>query len=133
MFTIVKTETLRKQSETIDKLVQDCDLLETENNRIMGVVEELKQELSRLEKEQNRVFGDENSVVLNVDDDLTSVTPIVRVKQEMHDKMLQLGMINDAVPHDAIPFAMQVALLNVAYEALDQIISSFDDGSSEDE
>lgn len=132
MFTIVKTETLRKQTETIDKLIQDCDSLESENNRILSEVEELKQKLQMLEEEQQRVFADENSVVLNVDDDLTSVTPIVRVKQEMHDKMLQLGMLNDAVPSDSIPFAMQLALLNVAYEALDQIIASFDDATSEE-
>lgn len=92
-------------------------------------VAEMKQMITALEEKISReesVYGDANIVKLTISDDLQSVLPHVTVKSEVYEKMVQLGVISDALTVDAKPTAMQIALMSMANEALSTILEQFE-------
>lgn len=137
MFVLKSThdEALREVSEAEKKVRQLSNELHRYEEMYTDSLEEFaKAEASyqdtiytlreQLQKHEE-TFSDQNSVTLQVNDDLTSVTPYVRVKEEVFEKMVELHYLNDAVNPETKAMAMQLALLTIANESLDQIIESF--------
>ena len=139
MFRIVTKKTIDNLRHELNEICTEQQRIEEENTRYRQQVVDLYNKVSHLEatreelEKQLGVFSDENSVHLTISDDLETVTPLIKVKEEMKEKMLQMGYLDDATSPDSTPFAMQLVLMNVAYEALDQIISAFAESVKDDD
>lgn len=84
-------------------------------------IESLTAENERLQKLSVEA-DDTNSVTLRIGDDLTSITPVVKWKSEIKEKLIEVGLLSDANSSNT---AIQVALMLIGQEALEQIIESF--------
>lgn len=84
-------------------------------------IESLTVENERLQKLSVEA-DDTNSVTLRIGDDLTSITPVVKWKSEIKEKLIEVGLLSDANSSNT---AIQVALMLIGQEALEQIIESF--------
>lgn len=139
MFKFVKKKTIDGLRRDLDHISALQKHLESENTQYQHEIKDLIDKLKEVEKanreleRQLDVFSDESSVYLKISDDLQTVVPVVKVKEELKDKMLQLGYLNDATTQETLPFAMQLVLMNIAYEALDQIIAAFAENVKEDD
>lgn len=104
-----------------------------ENDSLREKVETLEKEIE--EKATAEVEDDTNSVTIQVSDDLEKITPIVRYNPDVVDVMVELGFLSEGVlalsNERAVAYAIQVALINIAYDGLHQIIDSFEENSSD--
>lgn len=90
--------------------------------------EELKEQVRKLEEQieesaRAQLIADSNIVELQIANDLTSVVPVVRFRQDVFEKMVELGYLSDK--DSGNDMAIQVALMTISHEALQQIIDSF--------
>jgi len=97
--------------------------LSEENENLKKERDSLKEQVEQLQK--TFASSNENSVTLQISDDLTKVSPIVRFKPSTFDKFAELGYLKDE--QEGNTFAAQLALLTVVQEALTQILDSFTD------
>lgn len=93
-----------------------------------GVIDGLEAELETLKS----TYADHNTITLTVRDDLTQVTPSVKVKPEVFDKMVELGYMDDHVTSETKSHLMQTAMLVIGAEALEQIVESMSQPINED-
>jgi len=115
---------VRRSAHTENELesrIRESILLEQKNKELE---EQLEQANAKLE-EVNSAFAEENSVTLIIDDTLTHVTPYVKVREDVFDKMVELHYLNDAVNPETKGMSMQLALLTIASDGLDQILDAF--------
>lgn len=93
------------------------------NKRILEVTNLLNERLMKTEELEQQLhnfnLSDKNEVTMRIDDDLISITPIVRWKEGTTESLIQLGAITDA---NASEMTTQIALMTIAYEALETII-----------
>ena len=108
--------------EEYQKLNHDLDL----------TIAELKNQIETFNKsdESHQLIANVNSVELVIADDLTKVTPIVKFRRDVFEKMVELGYLSDK--DEGSDIAIQLALMTIAHEALDQIIESFSQPVEED-
>lgn len=92
------------------------------------VIEELEAKVEEL----NSIYADHNTITLTVRDDLTQVTPTVKVKPEVFDKMVELGYLDDHVTSETKSHLMQTAMLVIGSEALEQIVESMSQPVADD-
>lgn len=128
-------EALRELAEAEKEVRKLTNKLHKEEEKYTDAVEAFAHTEAKLQdtiytleerlRKHEEAFSDQNSVTLQVNDDLTSVTPYVRVKEEVFEKMVELHYLNDAVNPETKSMAMQLALLTIANESLDQIIEAF--------
>lgn len=123
MFRIVKNQTLKDYQHEIEMLKyelagksQIIKTLREDNERSFDTINSLNEKLEKFESSTNEV-------VTKISTDLTQVTPIVRYNPEIVEKLIELGYVNDATAQDK--FAIQLALITVAQEALTQLVESF--------
>lgn len=115
------TDLLANQ-ERMNSIIGDLEgEIESYNQRINEIADENKSLRSSLDKQGNH---DSNQVTLEIADDLTTVTPYVRWKENTPEGLIQAGMIND-VDVEKSTTATQLALMTIAHEVLDEIIESF--------
>jgi len=111
-------ETLRQRSGEMESLASDR--LED----YLKVVEENKQLQERIQElEEASVYSDHNTVTFEIQDNLLSVSPIIRYNPRITEKMIELHYIDDA---NASSHAIQLALMVIARDAADQILESFE-------
>lgn len=127
MIRIIKNSTLRKITEIsvdMEKHIHNLteELKELDVNKTQEIYT-LEEEVKALKKQLGAYEQEENSVTLSIDDTLTKVTPIVRYKAELLEKLIELGYVQDDIKHDK--FAIQLGVLTVANEALNQIMEAF--------
>lgn len=97
--------------------------LHEENIKLSKLIEEQKQTLQEL----NSLINKErihNSVTLMIDDDLISITPIVRTKPNAFETLFQNGYLTDA---QNTQHAIELSFMTIANEALEQLISQFEE------
>jgi len=138
VFAIVKRSTLNQMNECLANSEEQLNRINIDNEALIEENErtwkEIRDLLARLESlNEQEVVGNENSVTLTISDDFQTVTPYVKVNPDTHETMLQQGKINDSVASESVPFAMQLVLLDIAYDALDQVISAFSKDEGDDD
>lgn len=122
--------------EQFDLAVRDLRAWKEKHDNLEELKDDLLLDMERLEymlAKHEETVANENSVTLYVSDDLMKITPYVRVKDSMFDKMVETRFINDTVTESAKPKAMQLALMQVAEQGLNQIIDSFAPPIDEDD
>lgn len=135
MFKVMKKKDLDLMSEKIHDIGKKLAACQKELNDAYGKIqknEELNESLTRtiskleghIEKiEQAQLLSDTNSVELSIENDLTKVTPTVKFRTDVYEKMVELGYLSDK--DDGNDMAIQIALMTISFEALQQIIESF--------
>lgn len=107
--------------EQLEIAQEKLDELLKENNELSDEVDKL-----------NNLFNNasEVSVKLDIDKDLQKVTPTIKFNEQIFDKLVELGYLNDS--QKGHTFSIQLALILIANEALEQIIETYkvniDDG-----
>lgn len=114
-----------------NKLLEDSLKIESDRNRLDALctdqdnqIRELKKEVERL---NNLTIVDNStggSVTLKVSKDLESVQPVVKYNPDIFEKLVELQYLDDT--HQNNKFAIQLALMQVSFEALTQIIEAFE-------
>lgn len=135
MFKVMKKKDLDLMSEKIHDIGKKLAACQEELDDAYGKIqknEELNESLTRtiskleghIEKiEQAQLLSDTNSVELSIENDLTKVTPTVKFRTDVYEKMVELGYLSDK--DDGNDMAIQIALMTISFEALQQIIESF--------
>lgn len=92
-------------------------------------IAELKAEIERLNELTIVDDSTGGSITLKVSKDLESVQPVVKYNPEVFEKLVELQYLDDTHQNNA--FAIQLALMQITFEALSQIIESFEANTSE--
>jgi hypothetical protein len=98
-------------------------------NDLKAKSEEQQNEIDRLNELTIIDNSTGGSVTLKVAKDLESVQPIVKYNPDMFEKLVELQYLDDT--HQNNKFAIQLALMQVSFEALTQIIESFESSIDE--
>lgn len=112
---------LDKAERDLEDSYLQAEEVEKHNAELRVTIDELQEKLE--ETERANMISDTNIVELRVAEDLTSVTPIVRFRTDLFEKMVELGYLSDK--DSGNDMAIQVALMTISHEALQQIIDSF--------
>lgn len=131
-------------TEERDEYIDELELSlanRTKESYDLGV--ELREAQERIDELEAGIAekGDHTSATLHISDDLETVTPVTRVRPETITKLVEKKYLPYNKQDD--DFAINLAAMLVAYEALEQIIYTFeeslrgnvefDDGGSSDE
>lgn len=103
---------------------QETMLLD-QGNRLIALTDSLEAanaEIERLNKLSTE--AEANEVLLRLSDDMTSMTPVVRWKEGIEERLYEMGFLRDI--DTANSMTIQLTLMTVAYEALSQLIESFE-------
>lgn len=135
-YTLIKKSELNKTQTLLEENI-------LENGRLNRELSEAEFKLKKLE-EQRRLLEEEleskkiecqmldetirkekssNSVTLTISDDLVSITPIVRTKQNSFELLFQNGYLNDSQNSQ---HAIELAFMLIANEALTQLLEQFE-------
>ena len=114
MFKLVKKNTLTAIQQELDEAEQQLEQLMKENR-------DLSDEVKKLHELFNN--AGENSVRLDISNDVKTVVPTIKFDQDIFDKLVELGYLDDSKKNHT--FAMQLALIVIAHEALTQIIETY--------
>ena len=107
---------LSKAEENNASLVRDNAIQRKE-------IESLQKQIKTLQEATEKVTDEKNSVSLIIHEDLTKITPIIRYREDVIDKLIELGHISEAQREDK--YAIQIALAIISEEALSQMIDMF--------
>lgn len=126
----------RKHVERIEDLESSLKSEETSASVAAVKLADAKSEIDRLQEEVERLNGlltnsEHNEVTLRMSDDLLTMTPIVRWKPHLGEKLYEIGYLRDTDGES--PMAIQLALMSVGYEALTQLVESFEQPVKETE
>lgn len=116
---------VRTQSQFYDELCVKYDDLVNTQYALMDSLSDKDTEIAQL-KEQLEVgvtTSDTNFVKMTISDDLEKVTPTIKVKSTMFELLVQEGYLSDT--QEGNSFAMQLAMISIAHEALTQLLESF--------
>ncbi len=100
--------------------------------RVSEMAEKIKELSIELEKKQSKIAEllatidkekTNNSVTLTISDDLSSITPIIRTKQNAFEILFQNGYLSDAQNSQ---HAIELSFMLIANEALSQLIEQFE-------
>lgn len=100
--------------------------------RVSEMSERIKELSTELEKKQSKIAEllatidkekTNNSVTLTISDDLSSITPIIRTKQNAFEILFQNGYLSDAQNSQ---HAIELSFMLIANEALSQLIEQFE-------
>lgn len=104
-----------EQSEVTRNLETKADALTQELQSVLDAFNEFKKKTTESET---------NYVRIDISNDLKTVTPVIGVRPDCFECLFQEGLVDDT--QEGNQFAVQLALLSVAEEALSQIIESFE-------
>jgi putative lipase involved disintegration of autophagic bodies len=128
MFKFIKSKSYKNIKESRDKANDErskalADLKQAQD-KLDHLLEE-NEELSSEVKKLNDLFNNssEISVKLDIDSDLKKVTPTIKYNEDVFEKLVELGYLNDG--QQGHTFSIQLALVVVASEALNQIIDTY--------
>lgn len=97
-----------------DTLEKELESVQTKLHEAEARIQEYEQSLDR---------HDSNEVTLLIDDDLMRITPRVRWKAGIEEKMFELGYLDDTNINNRM--AAQVALLTIGSEGMEQLLETF--------
>lgn len=142
MIRILSNARLQAIQDEATDLKRRCRQLNDSNQVMADEVRELEaylqntqHDLEVLKEENKRLLetsteGDRNEVIMRIDDDMTTITPIVRWKGDStSEKLIEMGYLKDA---NNTKTATQVALMVVALESLEQLVEEFQPNVQED-
>lgn len=127
----VQCDTLKNECRELDvkntKLTSQNVELTVTNSELLNRITELENLVAEKTEEAARfeelsLKSDVNEVILQIEDDLTTIIPIIRWKDGTPEKLIEAGYITD-VSNSRV--ATQVALMMIGGEALEEIIESF--------
>lgn len=150
MIRIVKKSTLDKFNREHEAIHKSLSLFQQENSTLTDEVETLKSREEKLRKqlseslslqadaeaecqrqreradylEKLSVESESNEIILRISDDLESMTPVIRWKAGIGDKLYELGYLRDV--DNASNMAIQLALMSIGFEALTQLVEAFE-------
>lgn len=104
-------------------LVRDNAIQRKEIESLQKQNESLQKQIKTLQEAAEKVTDEKNSVSLIIHEDLTKITPIIRYREDVIDKLIELGHISEAQREDK--YAIQIALAIISEEALSQMIELF--------
>lgn len=123
-------QSLRKQATEIKDLKQKLDQVRASSPNIKDLEKKLDEAKLSLEEYQKKDhISDTNHIYFLISDDLQTVTPIVRYKDGVADKLVEQRILNDG---DISPYAVQIGLALVVRDALDLIIENATDVANVD-
>lgn len=114
MFKIVR-------KNTFHSIQQELDKAEEELKKLIGENEKLAEEVKKLHDLFNN--ASENSVRIDISPDIKSVTPSIKYNPEIFEKLVELGYLDDTKQNHT--FAIQLALIVVAHDAMAQILDTY--------
>ena len=121
---ILRMRTLLEESNNTNKSNVDlCDAQKKEIDDLTRELASLKEELDTFKKKF--VASEENSVTLKISKDLETITPIISYRDDAFEALFQSNMLSDA--HEGNQFAIQLAMMSIASDGLNQILSSFEE------
>lgn len=111
-------EALQREEATLQRLRE-------EYSHQQSAIEALNRRAEELE--QLTINAQENEVTIFVKDDLVTLVPRIRWKPGVEEKLFELGYLSDATIADPSSknFAIQLSLMDIAYDGLKQIIEQF--------
>lgn len=108
----------------LDSAYAEIEKTEKVNEDLRETIESMESSLEEMQHIQDEsIHADSNVVELEIANDLTTVTPTVRFRRDVFEKMVELGYLSDKDQNNDM--AIQVALMTITHEALQQIIDSF--------
>src|SRR5690554_3941000 len=116
---------LTRCQKELDAAYEEIKNSDTVNEELRDTIRKLEDSIMVMQKaqEEEAVVSDTNSVELAIANDLTTVTPTIKFRRDVFEKMVELGYLSDKDEGNAM--AIQVALMTVSFEALQQIIEAF--------
>lgn len=117
------------QDESQSDAVRMSELQQTIDDmtsEIMDKDEELERlRLSVKEYEKSTTESTSNQLQFIISDDLETVTPIIKYKNGVEEKLIEKRILNDG---SVSPYAIQIGLAIVVKDALDYIVESATEG-----
>jgi hypothetical protein len=149
MFKIIRRDTLNSLHNAIAKLHEDNEAnkqhnrkLEIENAHIEFLLGEIEEKHNALAVEAETIRydllkykeatenADKAQVNIHIDDDLQTITPVVRWKNSItKEKLVETGRMKDT---DLSNATIQIALMMIVNEALEEVITDFSAPVEED-
>lgn len=115
---------LTRCQKELDAAYEEIKNSDTVNEELRDTIRKLEDSIAVMQKAQEEaVVSDTNSVELAIANDLTTVTPTIKFRRDVFEKMVELGYLSDKDEGNAM--AIQIALMTVSFEALQQIIEAF--------
>lgn len=101
------------------------------NGRNIDLQDKLDYEQERYEEllALSTETSDKCKVTFEIDDNLTKITPVIKWKDSIVEKMIEAGYLKDA---NVSKTAVQLGLMAIASEALEQILTDFVEPMRED-
>lgn len=124
-------EVVGERDRLLDRVVE----IDAECLKIQLANESMKREMADYYAGLER--SDETSVVLKISDDLSSVAPHTKVNPKIVNKLIEEGFLPASKSSDS--FAINLAVMVVAADAVESIVSSFErtlidvEGADDDE
>jgi thymidylate synthase len=130
---------IKKHQQESDRLRDEVESLSTAYHELKQLYQELtdahqdaidvakasEEKVKEVEDKLAEAEASENQVRLSVNDELTVITPFTSVKPDMWETFVEAGMVSDTTVGEGRKFAMQLALMTVAYDGLAQILEQF--------
>lgn len=99
-----------------------------ENQELLEKVESLEKKL-----EAEKLRSDTDSVTIEFSDDFRVATPKIKYKSDTVEALVQMGIIRETGNEKQDGFQVQLALLDLAKDALLQILEAFEEDVSDDD
>lgn len=125
----------RLDLETKYEMLRQQDYRKYEQNA--ALVDELYEKEAEIESLKAQLAlqvtnTNNNSVTITISDDFDTATPTVKFKPEIHEKMMQHGLIRETGSDKQDAFAIQLALIDMAKDALIQLVNEFSEAIDDD-
>lgn len=127
--------TAREDYDSLQKLLSRVSKDFSETRERLKVAEEkvetLTTENNSLKKKNSEYeagvagHGDRTQATLYISSDLSTVTPVTKVNPDDIKKMTEMGYLPSNMRDD--PFAVNLAALTIAHEALEQMVYTFEE------
>ena len=129
MYKIIKKSTHESMQRTISEATIDLEQKNAQLEQLQTNLKEYEELHSRLltkleEHEKMLETQQDNYVKIIVSPDLKSITPVIGYRSDCFENLFQDGMLDDT--KEGSKFAIQLALMTIAGEALQQLIESFE-------
>lgn len=128
-------EEIARLQRVVEGDLRHIECIEAAYENSLRDSEDLKAELeskNKLINEMNAGIaekGDETTATLHISDNLETVTPVTRVRPETINKLVEKQYLPYNKRDD--DFAINLAVMLVAYEAMEQIVFSFEEALKE--
>lgn len=114
---------LCKRKEMYNTVTDNYDFLHGDYKEVLKQLEDAQKLVEEKQAVIDKMNSDKNRVTLVIGDDMTSITPFVASTDDVFEKLFQIGMVDDTQQGNRP--AMELALMMIAHESLEQIITQF--------